>query len=161
MINNQIYIEACLWPCITCANSNYNFCIQCSPGFNLQNGICISCTPSSNCYSCNPSTPNNCLTCFNFAYIATVNQNQVCVYCSYPCMTCLGPSAANCTSCVNNYFIVNGICTLGNCGQYCGSCVSTGCAVCMPGFFLFQGNGTCLPGAPGCLFSLINNPSYC
>jgi len=57
--------------------------------------------------------------------------------------------------------LINGSCVLQVCDQYCGVCVSAVCVQCMPGFFLYNGNGSCLPGVPGCLGNYVVDPRIC
>jgi hypothetical protein len=161
VINNQVYVEACQWPCQNCMQNNPAYCILCEGGFySSVNGNCMPCSASSNCQTCSSITPQVCDTCFNYGFLSTINQTSICQYCSYPCLTCAGTSN-NCTSCAVPYLYANNSCIQINCSQYCLICNPSGCAACMSGYFAYNGNGTCLPGMIGCSSPFIDNPNLC
>ncbi|EAR90494.3 zinc finger lsd1 subclass family protein (macronuclear) [Tetrahymena thermophila SB210] len=132
--------SSCNSECATCSGPNNNNCLSCSGNVFLYQNQCIpncpngyfnninnnTCTPcDSSCFTCNGSALNNCLSCQLQRYfnpisnecVYTCNSNQYpdpnsvqCKPCDQKCMTCNGPSATQCTSCVNGLFLENNQC---------------------------------------------------
>lgn len=182
----------CPTPCNQCIVQNNNVqCTSCLTGY-FYNGNCLSSCPSgyyiqpstlscqkcpSLCLICDNNT--NCLTCSNSLYsppncnasniVCLANQyvepsNSSCVNCNTACATCYGPSAAQCTSCVNLtgvvYYLLGSSCltdcpggyvrnaTINKCTQCsvtnCLNCnqSSTTCTACYSGYILFTNSTT-------------------
>ena len=144
----------CLYPCDTCMNGNPSYCLSCKAGYSFSEGQCVQCDPDSKCKSCHPTDAKHCVSCFNYGFLTVIQLTQVCRYCDFPCLSCLG-SSTGCTSCVDNYYLQNGTCMQRtNCSAMCAVCGEAGCIVCEPGYFVHTGSGNCLPGQPSCL---VNN----
>lgn len=162
LINNQFYIEDCPNGCSSCAPDNPAYCTQCSSGFYLQGGSCLTCTPASNCLQCTAANPSQCLSCAAYNWLNQVNGTFICQTCVFPCLQCYPNSLTTCTSCPANYYLVNGSCIPNNCGPNCAICASpTSCALCMPSYFPLYGDGLCYPGSAGCYYALVTNPTIC
>lgn len=157
-------------------NATLFTCDKCSPG-------CTACTSLSDCSVCGNVTINSTaadvyykdiyssvcnLTCPDGQFISSTKQN-VCVLCSSQCVTCFG-IASNCTSstCLANYFFLNGSClsvcpdnyypnsTVWQCQQCssgCQSCFGSGLTQCTKcnlfnsttQYYLEIGGNTCGP----------------
>jgi hypothetical protein len=98
----------------------------------------------------------------NLGYLQIVNGTAICQYCISPCSTCLQTNLNSCLTCVAGYFLNGTQCIQNNCSQNCAYCASnSSCLICMSGYFPYQGNGTCLPGIPGCIVSIPITPFVC
>lgn len=166
IINSQYSYAVCTSSCLACSIQNPAACSNCKPGFYfstyLGGGICLPCTPSSNCYNCSSTAPSQCITCLNQGVLVIVNGVTICQYCVSPCAACLIVNSTSCLSCVVGYYLVGSQCLANNCSANCAMCGSNNsCLICMSGYFPYIGNGTCLPSTAGCIKSSYLNPFTC
>lgn len=176
----------CVYPCYTCTSSTFctscvndyilannrcistaacaifdtqGYCIECFPGYYLNQGKCIPCNPPCNnctslttCTSCLGSynlintmcnCPDNCKTCDIKSYVCAecnvgyyVNLGR-CTKCQQQCKTC--NKANSCTSCYGNYTLnSDSQCA---CPQGCKTCdeINYKCLECTNGYYLKTG----------------------
>jgi hypothetical protein len=136
----------CIFPCATCQLNNPSSCQSCIAGytFNFNNSTC---TPITNCLSCNVCPLGFSLT-----------QSQTCVACGPTCASCYASNPSNCTGCVVGQWLNGTICSA--CSANCASCINYNtCNYCNPGNYLSgwslaTGNSTintCAPCQLPCL----------
>jgi hypothetical protein len=79
--------------------------------------------------------------------------------CYYRCLACSGPLPSQCSTCTQNYLMLNGTCS--PCAQNCITCAtSSTCETCASGFYLSQSTGTCsacAEGAQACTFAAVQS----
>lgn len=163
-----IFPYTCDIGCAKCVQNYPTACIQCTPGFFLQNNantnnipLCQPC--GTNCTTCNPTTPSQCYTCLTNNYL---NSNSQCVPCGtgLNCLTCdpANPTTT-CLSCPYGYYLsasTSNQVTMTTCNNLCPSnclaCYNTVtpintlyCLVCEAGFSLSP-LGACLPCLANC-----------
>jgi hypothetical protein len=97
-------------------------CTQCSSGYYLNQGQCLSCDAS--CATCNDISL--CLNCNNGYYNGTNVDFSLCQSCSAGCLACT--SSVTCTSCTTGYRLSGGSCIA--CSNSCNSCSATACTAC-------------------------------
>jgi len=179
IINNSSVLVECDQGCSTCSSTDPSKCSNCSQGYVLSSGVCMTCSLSSNCQTCTQNNFALCTSCFPNSFLNNIS--QVCVSCTSPCLTCTNINQlSNCTSCPSGYSLNNGNCLQppannGNtssasdgCGLNCGSCIVVGnistCKLCVTGTVLssFNGsNGYCLPCLIGCSICSSSNYGTC
>ena len=121
--------------CTSCGNGTYhdtesNTCVEkCTEGYYGQDATCYSCHHT--CIACKSAGENSCLSCFeprfrfnsscikscpSGTYMAKIGNYTVCRPCSNACVSCMGPSDANCTSCPTAMYLQTGRC-LSECSE--------------------------------------------
>lgn len=163
VMNNLIYTFGCASTCIYCSNINPSICTYCAVANYLTPvGTCLPCAATSNCATCNYLNPAQCFTCMNGNSLITVNGTNVCNACQLPCIACQQNSPTICTGCTLGFSLINSSCLSPICNNNCLYCNSNKfCILCSPGYFLYNGTGTCQPGVPGCFRSYLMNPTIC
>ena len=91
--------------------------------FDLEIYIINNCHGHLYCQTCNDSNPNICITCPIFSKLNSDGSCGCddpfymeskyfahCVRCDITCASCVGPYPSNCTSCLKNDTLINGIC---------------------------------------------------
>jgi len=108
--------------CAACDPNNPSSCIQCSTGYNLNNGSCVSSCSQTTCLSC-PTGSSVCQTCANFLYLNPFNQScQPCPN-SPACLNCNPGNPSLCLKCNTGFFLnSNNTCT--PCPIFCSACNS-------------------------------------
>jgi hypothetical protein len=168
--NNQPIISPCYMPCISCSSASPTICLACTYGYMLQNNTCVICGASSGCKFC--GSASQCQACYNYQLL---NSLFICMPCSGNCQSC-SISQSNCTSCLNNYLLVNNTCVseIVPSTIYCASWTVNACSLCLSGFVLVNvGNNcvsspncpspyyNCFPAMPGCFIFAAGNPLVC
>ncbi|CAK69128.1 unnamed protein product (macronuclear) [Paramecium tetraurelia] len=127
--------------------SNQPSCTLCVDGYYADtNQNCQSCI--SNCTSCSGSGIGDCTNC-QAGYFKGTTSCTACTVDSNNHATCLVcQDATNCSSCINGYYVSNGLCLA--CQYGCSQCTTPGnvCTACINGYYLQNGgcvqdNGNC------------------
>ncbi|KAL4488465.1 hypothetical protein ABPG72_013033 [Tetrahymena utriculariae] len=122
----------CLSKCLEC--SQIGVCTSCANGFYLQNNSC----------------QNTCLQGFSDS------SKNLCVDCHPTCVTCQGPLATDCLTCISGYYLnsTTNICQI--CDPGCYSCSSKqNCSQCNNNYFLYQ--NYCYQTCPNGTYPTQNN----
>ena len=150
-IDKYFLIQDTCYECnFNCKTSNDNCrCDSCNDGYYLLNYQCIEC--DNNCKTC-IDFANNCLSCYDEFYLTDRN---TCTNCIEPCKKC--SSKTKCLSCIDNYFLVSGICNLYNinCKTSPDNCR---CSTCDIGYYF--NNYQCLDCDSNCR-TCSNKANYC
>ena len=148
--------------CTECyRNSEEIICTSCNSFTFLADGKCInSCT--ENCLNCAYENENEkllCNQCKNDYFLKEYGEGRICEKCPENCTSCLNKN--NCTGCLEEYKLIDGVCE-----KYCNigsdsSCVSCDfdeknkCQECNPGYYLPNNisiySSTCNYCGPHCL----------
>uniref|UniRef100_A0A672IDD8 Proprotein convertase subtilisin/kexin type 5a n=1 Tax=Salarias fasciatus TaxID=181472 RepID=A0A672IDD8_SALFA len=114
--------KPCHQACATCAGAGAGSCQRCAEGFLMEEWRCVS--------SCSPG--------FYAVQLETETaDHKTCRRCDASCLTCVGPSRGNCSSCSGGHSLQDGVCVSSGCsdGQFrdadgtCHSCHAT-CVKC-------------------------------
>lgn len=110
--STNIVCQPCLIDnCIECDDNNENHpCLKCSPGYFVQEGVCIQC--SSACSnSCIGPNSSDCLGSYNDKSASDyyLTSDEFCSICSHNCSNCPF-SFDNCTTCEEGYYLNSSNC---------------------------------------------------
>lgn len=150
------YFSSIEHACVKCTDRKCNTCpanscTDCSESYFFNSASkCVHCSP--NCLSCD--NINLCYNCESGYFIEPTDGQ--CKDCSEKILNCdLCDNASTCKTCIEGYSVTpSGSCA--QCPQNCHSCLSTGCMVCQPGYFLDGANCTPCPGS-GCINCIDQN----
>lgn len=174
----------CVANCRVCSGQFQNICLECGPGFYLNNNYACTQCSTLRCLTC---TPAGCLTCAPGYNLQIQNGNTVCAAaCAFPCAACSNTNAFSCTACVFGYTLSGTSCQLSSCVtsnsnacEYCpmgsypngGTCSACGvgcgrcnpssinqCTSCLPGFYL-GGSNNCVACPTQC--ATCSGPNNC
>ncbi|KAL4491182.1 hypothetical protein ABPG73_013251 [Tetrahymena malaccensis] len=136
-----------------CAKCDSNTCLQCSPNYQIINGICQKSCDNS-CLTCSGPGQNQCITCNNNYYIS--DKNQYCVsscdsnqyldssqsqkYCKTCMSNCQACSNSNsCQQCNTSFYYTNNQCAA--CFNTCYSCsgpANNQCTKCLNNYYISE-----------------------
>ncbi|ELP89845.1 hypothetical protein EIN_270800 [Entamoeba invadens IP1] len=137
-----------------CLISYAKTCEKCEPGMSLNNSECQPCA-SDKCIECkNPSICSKCLKGY------TITTNGGCKKCEeiQNCISCANDKEEWCTSCSDNYRLVDNQCHQKIEGCYRYNDNPKACDICSNGYTL--NNGTCIKCTSGC-YSCDSNGQNC
>jgi len=141
--------------CVQC--SSLTNCTECAAGYYLLNGRCIRCP--TECLTCSSGT--TCTSC-NVGY--TLVNGKCMRECPSCCTSCTYSPTGNpiCTSCINSFVYINGICASCSDGiSHCINCRNCACTRCRPGYYLHNATSclSCESAIPNC--EICNGPNIC
>ncbi len=149
LTSSQSCSPNCMLPCATCSavtptkctsciagytyNDQANSCTPttscsgpcqvCPLGYSLSFGNCVLCT-GSQCQSCNPNSPGQCISCLPGFFLNP--SNGQCFACSSSCQTCL--TSSGCLTCATGFTTIQNA-PLTSTGYQCVAC-NFPCATC-------------------------------
>lgn len=145
--SSQLVCSKCSPNCYSC-RANASICTRCFEGYYLSS-VDSTCSPCAVGQCSNCSESGQCFNCFD---LLTYSNNNTCLECNQPCLSCRDGNPNTCTTCS---FIYNAY-TPDSFGQ-CLVCVQAECFECKPPAFCskcFDGyytiNGTCQPCSSNC-----------
>ncbi|KAM6902082.1 proprotein convertase subtilisin/kexin type 5 [Xenentodon cancila] len=90
--------KPCHKACATCAGSGEEACSHCAEGYLTEEWRCVSsCSPGF--YATEPSPE-------------IADRHRICRRCDASCLTCVGPSRGNCSSCSSGHSLQEGVCVV-------------------------------------------------
>ncbi|XP_078812274.1 proprotein convertase subtilisin/kexin type 5 isoform X2 [Oryzias latipes] len=114
--------KPCHKACATCAGAGFEACSLCAEGFFTEEWRCVSsCSPGF--YTAEPSPE-------------IADGQRTCRRCDASCLTCVGPSLGNCSSCSRGHSLQDGVCIINT--------------ACTDGEYP-DSDGVCHPCDPACL----------
>ncbi|KAF7217345.1 proprotein convertase subtilisin/kexin type 5-like, partial [Nothobranchius furzeri] len=90
--------KPCHKACATCAGAGADACSRCAEGFLMEEWRCVS-SCSAGFYATEPSPEK-------------ADEHRMCRRCDASCLTCVGPSWGNCTSCSSGHSLQKGVCVV-------------------------------------------------
>ncbi|XP_061589572.1 LOW QUALITY PROTEIN: proprotein convertase subtilisin/kexin type 5 [Cololabis saira] len=90
--------KPCHKACATCAGAGVEACNRCAEGYLTEEWRCVSsCSPGF--YTTEPSPE-------------IADRHRICRRCDASCLTCVGPSRGNCSSCSSGHSLQEGVCVV-------------------------------------------------
>lgn len=170
---SHVCVVPCDSSCETCSGPSNQECITCPVDRTFVDGVCVitpvcvkqdyvhdeqnntlgpnRCINDCDCDNTRRCSPDSyCRECMYLAtlYPALYDQNE-CPACDETCLTCQGPSNANCTACQDGRVLIGGVCQL--CDESCLTCndvTANDCISCSEPNIL--SNGQCIIPPPVC-----------
>mgnify|MGYP002345893056 FL=1 len=90
----------CIYPCSKCDPTAPSTCLTCYENAFLNGSTCLSCNPSSNCFTCNQTNLSQCLSCPP-GYLLDNSTLDCTASCPSFCLTCISSNV--CSFCFSGY----------------------------------------------------------
>uniref|UniRef100_A0A673CDE4 Proprotein convertase subtilisin/kexin type 5a n=1 Tax=Sphaeramia orbicularis TaxID=375764 RepID=A0A673CDE4_9TELE len=90
--------KPCHQACATCLGAGFEACNHCAEGYFMEGWRCVS-SCSAGFYATEPNPE-------------IADGHRICRRCESSCLTCVGPSQGNCSSCSSGHSLQEGVCVL-------------------------------------------------